>query len=364
VASFPLVNLGDVCEITKGSSITRDQVVEGSIPVIAGGQKPSCFHNQSNRTGETITVSASGAYAGFVAYFDEPIFASDCSTIKPIDQRLLTKFLFHLLQTKQNDIYALQVGMGQPHVYPKDLAKLKIPLPPLEVQKEIVAEIQGCQKVIDGARAVLDNYRPHIPIDPNWPMAELGEVCDVRDGTHESPKYVLDGYPLITSKNLKDGFVDFADVNLISRDDLDAINKRSKVDAGDLLMPMIGTIGNPVIADASREYAVKNVALIKFPNGCQVDNRFLKDVLASAEMQSRFDREASGSTQRFIPLGFIRKLLIPLPPLATQQVIVAEIEAEQVLVAANRELIARFEKKIQATLARVWGEEDPAIGET
>jgi restriction endonuclease S subunit len=77
-------------------------------------------------------------------------------------------------------------------------------------------------------------------------------------------------------------------------------------------------------------------------------------------MQSHFERQASGSTQRFIPLGFIRKLQIPLPPLTTQQAIVAEIEAEQALVAANRELIARFEKKIQATLARVWGEEESA----
>ena len=119
-------------------------------------------------------------------------------------------------------------------------------------------------------------------------------------------------------------------------------------------MPMIGTIGNPVIADASREYAVKNVALIKFPNGCQVDNRFLKDVLDSAAMQSRFDRQASGSTQRFISLGFVRKLQIPLPPLATQQQIVSEIETEQRLVAANRELIERFEQKIAVTVGRIW----------
>jgi type I restriction enzyme M protein len=236
--------------------------------------------------------------------------------------------------------------------------KTKIPLPPLEVQKEIVAEIEGYQKVINGARAVLDHYRPHIPIHPDWPMATLGEICDVRDGTHDSPKYVPDGYPLITSKNLKNGYIDFSDVNLISREDLDAINKRSKVDDGDILMPMIGTIGNPMIADTSREYAVKNVALIKFHKDSKVDNRFLKDVLASAEMQSHFDRQASGSTQKFIPLGFIRSLPIPLPPLATQHQIVAEIEAEQALVAANRELITRFEQKIQATLARVWGSEE------
>ena len=234
--------------------------------------------------------------------------------------------------------------------------ELQIPLPPLEVQKEIVAEIEGCQKIIDGARAVVDNYRPQIIVQPEWPEAELGEVCDVRDGTHDSPKYVHDGYPLITSKNLKEGSIDFINVNLISREDLDAINKRSKVDAGDILMPMIGTIGNPVIADASCEYAVKNVALIKFHKDSKVDNLFLKDILSSAEMQSKFDLQASGSTQGFIPLGFIRKLLIPLPPLETQQAIVAEIEAEQTIVTANRELIERFEKKIAVGIDRVWGE--------
>jgi type I restriction enzyme M protein len=160
--------------------------------------------------------------------------------------------------------YILRIRPLESNGYQRHFSKLKeheIPLPPLEVQKEIVAEIEGYQKVINGARAVIDNYRPHIPIRPDWPKVKLGEVCDVRDGTHDSPKYVLEGYPLITSKNLKDGFIDFTDVNLISREDLDAINKRFKVDAGDLLMPMIGTIGNPVIADASREYAVKNVAL-------------------------------------------------------------------------------------------------------
>jgi type I restriction enzyme M protein len=267
-------------------------------------------------------------------------------TIEALDPR----FLFHVLRAKPLEIDG----------YQRHFSKLKehqIPLPPLQVQKEIVAEIEGYQKVINGARAVLDNYRPHIPIHPDWHMVELSEICDVRDGTHDSPKYVSEGYPLITSKHLKNGYIDFSDVNLISREDLDAINKRSKVDNGDILMPMIGTIGNPVIADTSREYAVKNVALIKFHKNSQVENRYLKVVLSSAEMQSHFDRQANGATQKFIPLGFIRSLPVPLPPLATQQAIVAEIEAEQALVSVNRELIARFEKKIQATLARVWGED-------
>ena len=161
-ASFPLVPLGDVCDVSKGSPITRDEVVEGTVPVIAGGQQPSCYHNAANRTGETITVSASGAYAGFVAYFDQPIFASDCSTIQPRDHRILSRFLFRLLKSKQADIYAMQVGMGQPHVYSKDLVKLQIPLPPLEVQKEIVAEIEGYQNEIERLKTEIANQEKNI----------------------------------------------------------------------------------------------------------------------------------------------------------------------------------------------------------
>jgi type I restriction enzyme M protein len=79
----------------------------------------------------------------------------------------------------------------------------RIPLPPLEVQREIVAEIEVYQKLIDGARQVVESWKPQIEIDPTWPMVKLGDVCDVRDGTHDSPKYVQqDGFPLITSKNI------------------------------------------------------------------------------------------------------------------------------------------------------------------
>jgi len=191
-----------------------------------------------------------------------------------------------------------------------------------------------------------ERYREAATRGSTYRLVSLGEVCDVRDGTHDSPKYVHDGYPLITSKNLKYGYIDFTDVNLISREDLDAINRRSKVDAGDILMPMIGTIGNPVIADASCEYAVKNVALIKFHKDSTVDNRFLKDVLASAEMQSRFDLQASGSTQRFIPLDFIRKIEIPLPPLEVQKEIVAEIEGYQKVIDGARTVIDNYRPHI------------------
>jgi type I restriction enzyme M protein len=372
---YPIVQLGEVAEVVAGQSPPGESYNETGtgIPFYQGKTEfgemfigaPTKWTTDPQRFAEAgdILISVRAPVGPVNLATQRICIGRGLAAIKPAKDRLMSSYAFYFLRSQEEHIKG-DAGAVFASINRGDIEKIQIPLPPLEVQKEIVAEIEGYQKVINGARAVLDHYRPHIPIHPDWPMAELGDVCDVRDGTHDSPKYVLEGYPLITSKNLKDGFIDFTDVNLISREDLDAINKRSKVDVGDLLMPMIGTIGNPVVADASREYAVKNVALIKFSKDCRVDNRFLKDVLYSAEMQSRFDRESSGSTQRFIPLGFIRKLQIPLPPLATQQAIVAEIEAEQALVAANRELITRFQKKIQATLARVWGEDEslPAEG--
>ena len=147
------VVLGEICEIKRGNSITKAKLTSGDIPVIAGGQKPAYYHNVANRSGETLTVSGSGAYAGFVAYFDIPIFASDCSTIQPHEENVFAKYLYYFLKGNQHKIYTLQKGIAQPHVYPKDLAKIKIPLPfqngkpDLETQKQIVDILDKVEKL-------------------------------------------------------------------------------------------------------------------------------------------------------------------------------------------------------------------------
>lgn len=270
---------------------------------------------------------------------------------------LLPKYLFFLSSLFKEKLIQLSGKTSFNFVSVATLKTVQIPLPPLAIQQAIVAEIERYQTIIDGARAVVNNYQPQIDIDPSWEVVELQEVCDVRDGTHESPKYVTEnGFPLVTSKNLKNGFIDFNDVNLISKADLDLINLRSKVDDGDLLMPMIGSIGKPIIANYSRDYAVKNVAIIKFNKTSVLNNYFLNVFLSSETAENMMKVQASGSTQKFISLGYVRKIKIPLPPLATQHAIVAQIQAEQALVNANRELITRFEAKIAATLARVWGD--------
>jgi type I restriction enzyme S subunit len=146
---------------------------------------------------------------------------------------------------------------------------------------------------------------------PKWSIEILGKISDVRDGTHESPKYVNIGFPLITSKNLnKNGKLDFKNVEYITQVDFDNINKRSKVDVGDIIFGMIGTIGNPVLLKRD-DFAIKNVALIK-ENGL-LKNEYLIHYLNSHIIEKQFKKENVGGTQKFISLGVIRNLEIILP---------------------------------------------------
>ena len=152
--------LGDVAEIRKGQLITETDAVDGSVPVIAGGKKPAYFHNKANRNGKTITVSGSGANAGYIAFHNRPIFASDCSTISE-GTGYSVEFVFYQLQLNQNAIYKAQIGGAQPHIHPTDLRPIEIGCPSHEEQTAIAdllsdmdAEIDALQQRRDKTRAV------------------------------------------------------------------------------------------------------------------------------------------------------------------------------------------------------------------
>jgi len=130
--------LGRVAALERGTPITKKQIATGDIPVIAGGREPAYSHNVANREGETLVVAGSGAYAGYVSYWDRPVFVSDAFSIKVDGTVLLPRFVYHWMAGSQNKIHSFKSGGGVPHVYAKDVAKLLCPIPPLEVQREIV----------------------------------------------------------------------------------------------------------------------------------------------------------------------------------------------------------------------------------
>ena len=132
--------LGTIVNIQRGSMLKSSEYQFGSIPVIAGGITPAGFHNVANRNGRTITISASGANAGYISYYKEPIFATDCSTISEGNDYFID-FIYYVLLLKQNDIFRLQTGGAQPHIHPKDIAPLKINIPCLYEEQVAIANI-------------------------------------------------------------------------------------------------------------------------------------------------------------------------------------------------------------------------------
>lgn len=161
-------------------------------------------------------------------------------------------------------------------------------------------------------------------IPSSWRWVRFSEVMDVRDGTHDSPKYIETGIPLVTSKNISGGGLYFSNVKYISREDADKINEHSNVDTGDILFAMIGSIGNPVIVNKDREFCVKNVALFKNYDKSKMCIEYVYWFLYREQYIMK--KVASGGVQSFISLKVFRNYLFPLPPFEEQKRIVAKIE--------------------------------------
>lgn len=196
------------------------------------------------------------------------------------------------------------------------------------------------------------------PIPSHWEWKKAQEHIDIRDGTHDSPKPVSEGYPLVTSKNLVNGRIDFSTCSYISKEDHDSISKRSAVDSGDILYAMIGTIGNPVIVYKHQEFSIKNVALFKFRNS-DILNKYFYYFLGSDLTKRQFENKSRGGTQKFVSLKNIRELILPLPPLTEQQKIAEILDAADALRQKDQQLIAHYEQLGQSLFLEMFG--DPVV---
>ena len=327
--------LGEVCEINYGTRVRRKDSRSDNYPVYGGGGETFRWEifNRENQ----CVVSRFAMSPECVRFVSGKFFLNDSGlTVDTASDGLLQDYLDWCLFGKQDIIYALGKGSAQKNLDIREFVNIPIPIPPLAEQKRIVAKIDAAFEKIDKLKADAEKNLANAkelfqsaldeamrPKD-GWVEKRLGEVYDVRDGTHDSPRYVNEGWPLITSKNLRDGAIVFDGVKYISKNDYDAINVRSRVDVGDVLMAMIGTIGNPVVVIKSPSYAIKNMALFKLQEGqC---SQFLRYLLMSPDVTLKMEREFKGSTQHFVSLKYLRNFKAHFPPLSEQREIVKRLD--------------------------------------
>ena len=298
----------------------------------------------------TILFPKSGAsiYLNHRVLIDQAAYiSSHLAGIVCNNDRALPKFVYHLLcHIDARDIVAEQ---AYPSMRLKDIKDIQIPLPPLEVQQEIVVEIEEYQRVIDGARKVIDNYRPRIAANPEWPMVKLEQVCEITMG--QSPpgdtyNTTGNGVPLIN------GPVEFGPDPFsytIVNQYTTAPTKLCK--KGDLILCVRGsTTGRMNIAGYSGCLG-RGVAAIRSRDS----QTWMNYVINS--LQDKIYQLGVGSTFPNVTSRNLASLKIPFPEVAVQQAIIAQIEAEQKLVDANRELVKRMEDNIHVAVGRVWGED-------
>ncbi len=383
-SSYPHVRLEEVARVTSGNSAPQgDEYFAGGEAAFIRTSDVGAVHLSDNFVGSADKVNAkalaelrlelfpsgtilfpkSGASTflnhrvvmGTPAYVSSHLACIICD-----ESKALPKFVYHLLC--RVDARDITPDQAYPSLRLSQIGALQIPLPPLEVQKEIVAEIEGYQKVINGARAVLDHYRPHIPIHPDWPMVELGEIIESK------PKNGYSGSPVDHATKLKVLSLSATTLGTMNLSKFKYLDEAIPLDSpcrcrrGDIYLQRGNTkelVGTAAIFDTDDEnYIYPDLMIRVRADETKIQSSYLLTVLQSGPVREFVTRNAVGAAGNMpkINQGIVESIPIPLPPLATQRAIMAEIEAEQALVAANRELIARFEKKIQTTLARVWGE--------
>lgn len=321
-----------VTEMQRGKTITAKSANEGKIPVISGGQKPAYYHSESNRDGKTITVAGSGAYAGYIMYWEEPIFVSDAFSIKTDESLLQIKYVYHFLLQNQQKIHAMKKGSGVPHVYPKDIGTLMIPIPPLSVQTKIVKILDALTALTSELTSELilrrkqyEYYREKLlNIDGMNKVIELGDVGPVRMCKR-----------ILKNQTASSGDIPFYKIGTFGKKPDAYISnelfqeykqKYSYPKKGDILISASGTIGRTVIFDGENSYFQDSNIVWIDNDETLVLNKYLYHFYKIAKWGI-----AEGGTIQRLYNDNLKKVKISIPPLKEQQRIVSILDKFETL---------------------------------
>ena len=377
-SEYPMVELGKISEIVTGfafkSDLLLNEKADGTLPVIKIGnlENNSCLNLDSvqyfpyDETLEKylinkndILLAMTGATVGKVSVskFNGMLLNQRVANIKGNNDNVNPKYLMYILFDEMFYEYCqTNAGGGaQGNISPTTIKAYKIPLPPLHIQEEIVKEIEGYQKIVDGARQVVENYKPTIKIDPSWKMVELGNVCQIIRGSSPRPagdsKYYGGKIPrLMVADVTRDGMYVTPQIDFLTEEGAKLSRPMQK---GDLVMAVSGQPG--VCSILNVDACIHDgFAGFKEIDSAEVDIEFLYFYLMRVREEN--NNQSVGAVFKNLKTEQIRKFLIPIPDLKTQKEAVNKIIEEMVIIRQNKRLIEIFEQKIKNKISEVWGE--------
>ena len=247
-------------------------------------------------------------------------------------------------------------AVNQASVNTKSLKSIQIPVPSLEIQNQIVEELDGYQKVIDGCSQVIENYKPSIDIEPDWEMVELKEICEkITDGSHNPPKEIANGeHLMLSSKNISNNRLNLNKPRRISIEDFKKENKRTHIKKGDILLTIVGTIGRSLVVNDITDFTLqRSVAVLKIKSK-KANSYFINYILQTDHFQKILQNNAHGVAQKGIYLKTLGSIKLPIPTLKVQNEIVQNISEEISLVEKNQLILDTFKRKILKKINSVW----------
>ncbi|MFD1314237.1 N-6 DNA methylase [Namhaeicola litoreus] len=296
------------------------------------------------------------------------INAAECSTNQGFKNIIIEDFskantyFVALMMTRLIDrMNAMATGGTFKELSTSNFKTLQIPLPPLSIQEEIVAEIEGYQKIINGAKAVVANYKPKIDIDPDWEMVELETIAQVISGYGFNSSDFSDDNPIRCIKITNVGVREFVDDDS-SRLPEHFIEEYSRyaVNTGDLVISLTRTIISSglkvAVVPESWDNTLVNQRVAGLKPMKDSNIQFLYHYLCSDSVYKYVEEQSRSLMQPNLSVTDLKKLPVPNPPIDIQNGIVQQIQIEQELVNSNKKLIEIFEQKITERIAKVWGE--------
>lgn len=336
---WKIMKLGEVCKVIAGQSPRGNAYNDKGVGVEFHQGKKAFGKDVIQPSGVWTTEITKMAEAGDILmsvrapvgptnFTDRSVCIGRGLAAIRCSELVLPQFILYALKNIENKIVGKDGAVF--NSISKDMIEdLPVPKLSLSEQQRIVDLLDAEFAKIDALKANAEKnlqnakdlfqaaLKKELEPKEGWTKKKLNDLYDVRDGTHDSPKYHERGFPLVTSKNLRNGFVDMANVKYISQQDYDKINERSKVDIGDVLFAMIGTIGNPSLVVEEPNYAIKNMALFKVP--LTQSGSLLRYVLSSNQVLDEMHNKAKGSNQPFVSLGYLRNFEITIPQTLEEQ---------------------------------------------
>lgn len=360
--NFNVIKLGKVAIIKKGKSITTTQRKEGNIKVVAGGRDYAYLHNEANRTADVITISASGAYAGFVNYWDEPIFASDCNTVQG-DDKMQTLFLYNYLVSIQDYIYTLQRGAAQPHVYSEDIANIPIPDVNRDIQAKIVSECDAIDADCNNSRATVEACRNKISYifenlekecNGGISNVSLSDLVNIKNGLN----YVLDNdgeqYTIVGVKDFQDYFTP-----VVSELDTvrihDELSEDYKLQKDDILCVRSNGSKKLVgrflyIGDIPEDTTFSGFTLRLRLKNDEIYAKFLCYYLRTKKVREIMSRNSKGSNIQSVNQKTLYSLAVPIPSMDEQKRILQEVSDYEYQIQENQKIIQGCAERKKAVL--------------